>query len=208
MTNFRGQINGLLGGSFPWSTRLCMSGALVEGTLATAFNTAVTNLFTTATNGLENFMSADVTVVNTTMSTLNSTMHQTTKTTTANAITGTDANPSMPWNIAEVITLRSIDFTKSGHGRLFLPPFAEDQVTAHVIKAATTAKMKIVFDAFFAAIIAAGAQPFIFNERTKKDGTPPYTITNIINYDISDKPAQQRRRVSKVGPTRVIGTGF
>lgn len=206
MTNFRAQINGTLGGSLPWSTGLWLSGAIVEGTLATDWASAVATLWNTATDGLQNFMSADVELTGTSVSTLNSTMHQTTKTLIGASIAGTDSNPSLPWNIAEVVTLRSPQATKWGHGRMFLPPFAEDQIASHVIKAATITKMETVFNSFFASLVAAGATPFIFNRRTRKDGTPPYTITDLTYYDLSDKPAQQRRRVSKVVPTRVVGS--
>jgi len=205
VTNFRCTINGLIGGSFPWSNRIHVSGATAESTLATDFAAAVTALYTTATNGLENFMSADVTLTGVLVCTLNATMHQTTGTEAALSITGTDANASLPWDTAEVITWRSAQRTKYGHGRWYLPPFAEDQIVSHVVKPATTAKMKLVLDPFFESFGSAGVVPFLYNERARKDGTPPYTITNIINYDISDKPARQRRRVSKIVPTRVVG---
>jgi hypothetical protein len=206
MANFSARVNGLLGGSLPWSFGFWLTAALAEGTVSTDFNNAVNTLFTTATNGLENFMSSDVTVTGTAVSTLNSTMHQTTKTSASLTITGTDANASLPWNVAEVLTLRSANATKWGHGRIYLPPFAEDQVTAHVIKAATMTSMQTVFNAFFASLTGAGISFFIFNKVQRKDGTAPYTVTAITGYDLSNKPAQQRRRVSKVVPGRTIGT--
>jgi hypothetical protein len=206
MANFRAQIYGTLGGSLPWSTGLWLSGDIVEGTLATDFGDAVATLWDTADNGLKNFMSADVVLTGTSVSTLNATMHQTTKTDVSADIAGIDDNASLPWNIAEVVTLRSPQATKFGHGRMFLPPFAEDQVLAHVIIADTLASMVTVFNAFFASLTGAGATPFIFNKRTRKDGTAPYTVTDLTYYDVSNKPAQQRRRVSKIVPGRSIGT--
>ena len=206
MTNFRCEVFGLIGAELPWSNRIHVSGSTAESTLATDFAASITALYTTATNGLQNFMSADVTVTGIKVTTLNSTMHQTTGVTAGLSIAGTDANASLPWSNAEVVTWRTAQLTKWGHGRWYLPPFAEDQIVAHVIKSATTAKMKLVLDPFFTSFGSSGVVPFLYNERTRKDGTPPYTMTNIINYDISDKPAVQRRRVSKIVPTRVIGT--
>jgi hypothetical protein len=205
MTDFRCTVHGLIGGNFEWSNRICVSGATAESTLATDFATAVTALYTTATNGLENFMSSDVTVTGILVTTLNATMHQTTGTRAGLSIAGTDSNPSLPWDTAEVVTWRSAQLTHWGHGRWYLPPFAEDQIAAHVIKAATTAKMKLVLDPFFESFGSAGVVPFIYNQRPRKDGTAAFTKTNLINYDISDKPARQRRRVSKIIPTRVVG---
>jgi hypothetical protein len=175
-----------------------MTGAASESSLATTFNTAAGTLFTTATDGLENFMSAEV-------STLNATMHQTTKTTNGLTITGTDANASLPWSIAEVVTLRSALATKYGHGRIYLPPFAEDQVASHVLLSATLTSMKTVFDQFFTTVTGAGVSFFIFNKKTLKNGQAPYTKTLLNAFDISNKPARQSRRVSKVVPTRTTG---
>lgn len=205
MPNYEFKTSGLLGGAFPWSYRWRGSSAASEATLAAAFATANTALWTTATNGLENFCSADVTVTGVLVATLNATMHWVSATPGVSTATGTDANASMPWNIAEVVTLRSAGRRKSSHGRIFLPPFAEDQVASHVIIAATTAKMKIVFDAYWSAIGTAGVIPFVTNMKPLKDGTPAFTTQSYISYDISNKPAQQRRRVSKVVPLRVTG---
>lgn len=205
MTNYKGEVYGLLGGSLPWSFGLNMQSSNTEATVSSTFNGAVDTLFTTATNGLENFMSADVTVTETTVATLTASMKYQTKTTASLSITGTDANASLPWNIAEVVTLRTAYAQKSGHGRMFLPPFAEDQIASHVIKSATMTSMKTVFDAFFTTLEDGGITPFIFNRLTLKDGTPPFTIKTFTNYDLSNKPAQQRRRVSKVVPARTIG---
>lgn len=207
MTNYRAICGGLLGNTLPWSFHIGLQSAATESTVATDWNSAIHTLFTTATNGLENFMSADVTVTQTFVSTLNTTFHQLTKTSVSTnlPITGTDANPSLPWNVAEVVTLRTAFATKWGHGRIFLPPFAEDQIAAHVIKAATMTSMQTVFNAFFAFLTGAGHVPYIYNARALKDGTPAFTLRLCNGYDLSNKPAQQRRRVSKIVPGRTIG---
>lgn len=207
MSQFSMRVNGLLGASFPWSFGFWGASTDSEASVSSTFNTAVTALFNTATNGLENFMSADVTATNTIVSTLNATLHQTTKTTASLSITGTDANASLPWDTAEVVTLRTPFATKAGHGRIFLPPFAEDQIVAHVIKAATITSMVTVFEAFFNTMTTdLGMVFFIFNKKPLKNGTPAYTISDITAFDVPNKPAVQRRRVSKLVPARSVGT--
>lgn len=206
MTNYRGTVNGLIGGTLPWSFRMHMAASLTEGQVSTNFSTSIGTLFTTATNGLENFMSADVTVTGTLVSTLSPQMKQTTGTRASLTITGTDASASLPWQTAEVVTWRTTMLQKRGHGRIFLPPFAEDQVTAHVIKSATVTSMITVFNAFFTSMTGAGISFFIYNARTLKDGTAPFSTLVVTGYDVSNKPAVQRRRVSKVVPTRSTGT--
>ncbi len=205
MPNYEFKTSGLLGAVFPWSYRFRGSSAASEATLATSFNTAALALWNTTTNGLKNFCSADVTTTKTTVATYDATFHWVTATDVALAVTGIDANASMPWHVAEVVTLRSANRTKWAHGRIYLPPFAEDQVASHVIIPATTAKMKIVFDAFWTAMGTAGVIPLVVNMKALKNGQAAFTTKSFISYDISDKPARQARRVSKVVPTRVSG---
>lgn len=208
MANYHVQCSGLLGGVLPWSYGMNLQSAANEATVADNWLTANTTMWNDATNGLKQFFSADVTFTNSFATTLSATFHQTTKTPDATGlpITGTDANASLPWSVSEVITLRTAFATKWGHGRFFLPPFAEDQIAAHVIKAATITSMRTVLDAFFASLTGAGHVPFLFNRKTLKDGTLPFTIHLCNGYDISNKPAVQRRRVSKLVPTRSVGT--
>lgn len=206
MTNFGMKCNGLLGGSLPWSFGLWFSGNITEAQAQSLWSGAITTMFSATTPpGLNSIFSADVTVTGTSSSTLNATMHQTTKTSTGAAFTGTDTNPSLPWHVAEVVTLRTGQATKSGHGRFFLPPMAEDKVTAHVITTATITQIVNSVNAMFVAMVGGGMTPFIFNKRALKDGTPAFTIKNVTSFDVPNKPYQQRRRVSKVVPARTTG---
>jgi len=207
MPDFSLKVKGLLGGSLPWSFGFFAAGSGSEASTSSTFNTAVGTLFTTATNGIQNFITSDVTVTGTVTSTLNGTMHQVTETIGSLSITGTATGNSLPWSVAEVVTTITGFAQKSGHGRIFLPPFAESTVASHVITSGTITSLKTVFDTFFSTIITAGIQPFIFNRKPLKDGTPAITQKplNAPYFKISNKPAQQRRRVSKVVPTYTSG---
>lgn len=207
MTNFRCRINGQLGGTLPWSCGVIMAGTLSEAALLAQFSTAVTNLWTTATNGLQNFMTSDVTVTGVSVATLDpSTFHELTKTTGTLSIPGTATGNSLPWDTAEVIGLGSTGLQRYQRGRMKLPPFATNQIASHVIIPTTTAKMKIVLDAFFPAARAGMTGYIVFNQKTTKQGIPPHTVENLSTYHISDKPASQARRVSKVVPTFTVGS--
>jgi len=207
MPNYSLKVNGLLGGSLPWSFGLFASGAGSESATSATFNTAVGTLFTTATNGIQNFITSDVTVTGTVTSTLNATMHQVTSTPGSLSITGTATGASLPWSVAEVITTLTGFSQKSGHGRIFLPPFAESTVAAHIITSGTVTSLKTVFDTFFSTLVTDSILPFIFNRKALKDGTPPFTQKplNSPYFKIGNKPHSQRRRVSKLVPTYVSG---
>jgi hypothetical protein len=207
MSDFRGTVSGTLEASaLPWSFGFYMSGAVSEATAASTLNSAVTALWTTATNGLENFIASDVSLTQTAVSTLNSTLHQTTITRTANVVPGTAATDSLPKQSTIVVTTRSAQATKAGHGRFFLPPFAVGTVgVGGVLSSATQTSLQTVFNAFFASLSTGGLTLFIQNRRALKNGTPAGTRNTLITYDIANKFEVHRRRVSKVVPTRIGG---
>lgn len=207
MTDFRATVAGTLAtAALPWSFGFYMTGAVSEAAAAATLNSAVTALWTTVTTGLENFIAADVSLTETIVSTLDPTLHQTTKTVTANVVAGTSADPSLPKQLSIVVTTRSATFTKSGHGRFFLPPFATTEVqTGGVLLAATHTALQTRFDAFFNDLNTGGLTLFIQNRNTLKNGTAPGRRLALVNYDIGDKFDVQTRRVDKVIPTRIGG---
>lgn len=208
MTDFRATVAGTLAASaLPWSFGFYMTGAVSEASAAGTLDSAVTALWTTAVSGLENFIATDVSLTETIVSTLDTSLHQTTKTTTANVVAGTNANPSLPKQLSIVVTTRSSTFTKSGHGRFFLPPFASDQVEAGgALLDATQTALQTRFNAFFNSLSTGGLTLFIQNRKELKNGTAPGRRLTLINYDIGDKFDVQTRRVDKVIPTRIGGS--
>jgi hypothetical protein len=205
MTDFSARVNGLLGGSLPWSFGFFLTGPQTEAAMASQFNTAVTALFTTATNGLQNLITSDISLNNTVVATLNATQHEVTKTTTTNFVAGTATGNSLPWSDSVVISLRAVSIAKHARGRVFLPPFAESTVASHVVTPATVTSLKAVLDVFFPAIVAGGASLYTYNKRPLKDGTAAFSKSFMTTYLISNKPGHQRRRVSKVVPSYTAG---
>lgn len=207
MTDFRLTVGGNLAASaLPWTFNMLATGAVSEASAASTLNTAVTALWTTATTGLENFIATDVSLQFTEAATLDTNLHQTTRTTTPNVVAGTSASPSLPKQLTIVVTTRSATFTKSGHGRFFLPPFATNEVAAGgVLLGATQTALQTQFNAFFAALNTAGLSLFIQNRRALKNGTPAGRRLSLVTYDVANEYRVHRRRVSKVVPTRIGG---
>lgn len=202
MTNYKCEVHGLLGGSLPWSVGMYFFGATSESATEAAWKAANDVAWATAGSPILSFMSADVTVTEYQTATLTASFKQSTLSSDTVSHAGTDVNPSLPWDSAMVVTFRSTLRAKSGHGRLFLPPLGSDQIAAHVYKVATRNAIASAFQTLRASMTGAGLQQFIFNRATLVDGTAPFTIKNVIGGDVSDKPASQDRRTSKVIPAR------
>lgn len=206
MANYKCEIHGLIAGTLPWSIGMYFSGSVSESSASGTFNTAAGVLFTDATNGLDQFLNAEVTTTNTLVSTQSATFHQTTATSAALVHLGTDANASLPWQTAMVVTFRSVQKTRFGHGRVFLPPMASDNIASHVFKSTVTAKVAAGFQTLRTSMTSGGLTQFIVGKVPSIGGNPAFSPLTCIGGDVSDKPGVQRRRVSKVVPTRTTFT--
>jgi|SRR5215471_16211837 len=207
MTNYRCQVNGLLGASLPWSFSTYWQSSSSESSVQGQWHSAIDTFFNgTTPTGVKTLMNADVTVTETTTSTMSSTFHQTTLTPNTESIAGTDTHDSLPWQDAVVVTHRTALRNRSGHGRFYLPPFGNDTVVAHIL---TSASQTIVRDAWQAvrnSMVGAGHTQIVLNKRPLKDGTAAFTIKTVTGFDVPNKLGVQRRRISKVVPTRLTGS--
>lgn len=206
MPNFKCEAKGLLGASLPWSLGMYFTGAVTEAACEAAWKAASEVFWSTAATPVLSFMNADVTVTSYQSATLTAAFKQSTLTADTVAHAGTDAAASLPWDTALVVTFRSALRNKSGHGRIFLPPLASDQVLAHVYKPATCTAIATNMQTLRASMTAAGLQQILFNRAVLVDTTPAFTIKNITGGDVSNKPASQDRRTSKVVPGRTTFT--
>jgi hypothetical protein len=207
VSNYNLKIFGQFSGTLPWSTGIFASSDESEASVAATFHDAVSALWTTATNGIQNFLNAEVTVTSVSASTLNSTFHQVTTTDLALAVPGTDATASMPWSSS--IVVKSIDgfSNKGGHGRLKLPSPAVGTLTAGLLTESVQDSIATVFGTFAGTLVTAGIQPFLWNRLEWKDGTAPFTTRPLVSpyYLVSNKLGTVRRRVSKQTATYLSG---
>lgn len=205
MANYLLKTSGLLGGVFGWSYAHFVTSATADTTLNAAFASAAVTFWNDGTNGIKEFCNADVTMTLTECITLDGQWKYQTGLETSHAIAGVNTHDSLPWSDAIVITTRTQTRKKGGHGRFFLPAFSNDQVVSHVLLPATVTKLKAGLDTYWAALNTAGAVPVLQNDKPWKDGTPAHTVRPITGYEVVDKPAHQRRRVSKLVPGRTAG---
>lgn len=204
MAVFKATASGTLNaGGLPWSFSMLLSGAVSEASAAADFDGAISTLWTTATNGLENFVPTDTSLTQTEVATLDANYHFETVTRTSNVKAGTDANISLPKQTAIVVTTRSALPRRSGIGRWWLPPFAVDTVAAGgVLSSTIQGHLVTSISAFYATLTSDGLTPFIVNRKPLKDGTGAGVTKNLTNFDISNEFRVHRHRMSKFVPTR------
>ena len=196
MSNFALYGYGLLANGAGWSSRIYATGSVAEATAATAIHTAWDALF----NGIKTYLPAATTLSETAAFTLNSEWKFTTGTTNDETLVGTSASDSMPISTSAVITLRTLQRTKKGHGRMFMPASATNSIataadTGELLPAYQTA-LSAGAATFLADLSSAGLTPVLLNRAS-------LTTTNISSANVGSLFRQQRRRQSKVVPTYV-----
>lgn len=196
MSNFALYGFGNLANGAGWSSRIYAQGSVTEAAAATAIHTAWDALF----NAVKTYLPVATTLTETAAFTLNAEWKFTTGTTNDETLVGTSASDSMPISTSAVVTWRTQQRTKKGHGRMFMPASATNSIasaadTGFLLPAYQTA-LSAAAATFLSDISSGGLTAVLLNRAA-------LTTTNISSANVSNLFRQQRRRQSKVVPTYV-----
>lgn len=204
MPNYRAYVLGTMaGGALPWSFGLNFTGSLTESGFAADWNAAVTALVNgTSPLGIASLMVPDIVWSSTYVTTVNSTWHQTTKTSTAlTGVVGTATGATLPLRTTEIVRLKTATANRRGRGRVRLPAFADSATSGHVMSSTAGTQLKSAFNNMMATLSGEGMSNVIFGTRAAKDGTPPYTLITVTSYDYPELFYTLRKRDHKLIPT-------
>lgn len=200
MPNYLLVASGQIGSAFPWSIRMYASSSGSEAAVETTWSSGIAAMFNSA--GFNGLLPNTVNVNSTYTSTMDANWKQTTKTTTAAALTG-GAAQSLPWHVCEVVTWRTSLATRYGRGRWYLPCMATGALATAGGKLSATAQTDIVTAVNALLAITVGSIQFlILHRRGTKGGLAPLSTTPIVAGDVPDGLDTQRRRADKYVPTR------
>ena len=204
MANYLCVAGGTLGSSFPWSFRSYVQSAGSESAVQAAWNSGIDAMFTST--GFAALLPTDVEATYTYTSTMNANWKQTTKTQNDISLAGS-ASTSLPYHVSEVVTWRTAQATKYGHGRWFLPPLAVTALASGGFYLSNAAVVDIV-TAVNAAITAWGSEVnlLILHRNGTKSGPGALTTDPVIGGDVPDGLDTQRRRADKRVPARTALT--
>lgn len=206
MGYYLAQVSGLLNTSFPWSMNAVLSAAAAEGTVSTAFDTAIRGVFTQI--AFKEYIPTTVEITATSVSTASATFKQTTKTTVSSTTAGVSASIALPYQTCEILTFRTSYATKWGRGRWYFPPLATNALAADGFSILSTAQgaMQAAFDAYFTAVGSTYQHVILHKKATVGDGRLAYTTDTVAAADIPSTFAVQRRRADKLVPSRLSVT--
>jgi hypothetical protein len=200
MPNYLHKAGGTLSGGFPWSIGMVSTSSSDEGAAHTAWDDGVVAMWgLTAFNDL---VPTETILTYTSTSTASATFKQTTKTESTHNTPGT-ATQGLPFQVGEVVTWRTAQFTKWGRGRWYLPPMAVTSLATDGFVLSAAAVTAIV-DAVNAGLADwVGTLNFqILHRKATLSGPGADTLTPIASGDVANKLVIQRRRADKYVPTR------
>lgn len=198
MADYYAQVIGTFGSNIGWSFGTHITSNQNEATLLTTWTNAWEGAWTNATYGLAKVYPTTTEVTEFSVATLNSTMHEISKSRNVASLAGTAAGDTLPYLNAVVVSLRSNSVQKHGRGRMFLPALEETFVNGDVVIPTALGNISQAVNTVLSAIIADGSTNFVTNKKALKDGTPPYQKTQITKWMVSNKPARQARRTKKI----------
>lgn len=206
MAYYLAQVSGLLNSAFPWSMNAVLSAAASEGTVSTAFDTAIRGVFIDVS--FKTYIPTTVEITETSVSTASATFRQTTKTTVSGSTPGDSGSIALPYHTCEILTFRTSFATKWGRGRWYFPPLAVNALAADgfSLLAAAQSGMQGAFENYFTAVGSTYQHVILHKKVTAGDGRLAYTTDTVATADIPSSFAVQRRRADKLQPSRLSVT--
>lgn len=207
MTLYAVRARGLYNAADTWSFGYKLNSTAAASTVASAWNSAMSTFWTTATHGFENLCFTDVALVDTVAYTLNNSLVVLDKIVTANSQTGSSANGSLAYGTTITVAMSGDNDTKSDRGHMSLPTpdvgFLADGLYTSTIQTHLTS----ILNALFVSMRGlAGYSAVKVNTHTNRQGDAPFTQHPVNAWSVSNKPGSARQRVRKQHPT-VFVTG-
>jgi hypothetical protein len=205
MTIYSCRVRGLYAGAYRWSYGIHCNATVSATSLLSTWHDANSTLWTTATHGYQHLVSTEVTTVDVAVYTLNASLVTLAINKTPLAITGDNANASLPFATSTTVNFYGNSDIKSDRGRMKLPAPSEDNLVAHVWSTAFLTSMKDILDPFTATLDAiSGFQSGSWNRRTNRQGDPPFTFHPFTAYAVTNKPGTNRNRTKKILPSASV----
>ena len=189
--------------NFAWSVHAVGSSSAPEGTVETAWDAGWTTLW----SGIGALLPTTTSLTFTATSTASATFKQTTKTRTTRSNAGAGSTIPLPLFVAPVVTFRSAQATKYGHGRWYLPSVDSGALAAggYTLSAASQTSIQSGMNGLLTNLRGV-VQLVILHRKNTLHGPLANTTDLIVTGDVSNLLHVQRRRQSKITPTRVAIT--
>lgn len=191
-----------------WSTGYNITSTDTLTTVSSTFNAAFGAFWTDATNGLDKYVPAGVTTIQTVVASCNAVWRETGKDVRALAHAGIDTNHISNIAASPYVLLSGAINEGTDRGHMKLPPFGNDAVVDGLVTNTVVTSLGVSLQTFFTTMKAlAGYQAVSYNRRTNKLGDPPFTNHVLSAFSMQNRCGTERARQRKLKVTfTAVGT--
>jgi len=205
MTIYAVRAHGLYNGKDKWSFGYLLNSTEALSSVASTFDGAISTFWTTATHGYENLAFTDVTLTNTTVYTMNSSLVVLNKLDTANSKAGASENGSLAYGTSVTVAMLGDNDTQSDRGHMSLPTPDVGFLVDGLYTATLQTHLTSILNAFFTTMRGlAGYSAIKVNRHVNRQGDAPFTQHTVDKWSVSNKPGSARMRTKKQLPTAFV----
>lgn len=197
------KAGGIQNTSFNWSITAVANSSQSEANVEAAWDSGWTALW----SNIGALLPTTTSLTFTSASTASATFHQTTKTRTTRNNAGAAATVPLPMYAAPVVTFRSSQATRYGHGRWYLPTVDSGALAAagYVLSSASQTAIQGGMNGLLTSIRPT-MQLVLLHRRGTLNGPGPNTTDVVVAGDVSNLLHVQRRRQRQVAAVRIAIT--
>jgi hypothetical protein len=205
VTLYAVRARGLYNGADRFSFGYLLNSTSALSGVASTFTSAITTMWTTATDGYANLTFTDVALVDTVVYTMSPHLVVLDKFVTANAHAGTSSNSSLPYGTSVTVAMLGADDTKSDRGHFSLPTPQQISIAGGLWTSTFQTHLKNILDPFFTTMRGLpGYSAVKINRNTNRQGDAPFTQHVVTSYSVSNKPGTAKMRTRKQLPTAFV----
>jgi|1185.fasta_scaffold06907_1 hypothetical protein len=198
MADYYMQVIGQFAGSLAWSFGQHISSPATEVSLAGRWHDTWAYAWAAGGTGINTLYPTGTAITAVSVSTLNGTMHEVSKTVLPLPLAGISSDDTLPFLNSIVVSWRGLAIQRYGRGRWFLPATVETVVNGDVLTSAAATRIKASVGSVHSDMVIDGSTFFVTNKKALKDGTPPFRKTIVTTPLVAMKPARQSRRVRRI----------
>jgi hypothetical protein len=202
MPDFHATVNGTYGNGINWSFGANItSNQTGSGLLATWAN-AWASAWTAGGSGLDTLYPTTTEITGYRVAQFDPSWAQASAWTQNVAAPGVAVGDSLPYQEAVVVSLRGVTLGAKARGRFYMPALEETFVNNNQIVSTALSRLSGGVNLVKAAVTADGSTFFVYARPKKKPIVVPAGPKYVVNtFEVSNKPATQKRRTRKIKPT-------
>lgn len=203
MSDYRATVHGTFGNGINWSFGTNITSNQTGQGLLTTWANAWASAWSTGTTGIQTLYPTTTEITKYNIVLYDANWRGSAQWGQNVAAPGTAVGDSLPFQESVVVSMRGNQMGGHGRGRFYMPALEETFVNNNKVISSAQSRLSAGVNLVKASMTADGSTFFVFQRPQPKHVPPivagPKYVVNV--FEVSDKPATQKRRTRKIQPT-------